>query len=71
MPITAPRATAAPARTLMRWRYEYELRSPPPWSTVTWSAVATAPANTTVPEAAARTVSPGSVSYSIPRLPGP
>jgi hypothetical protein len=51
-------------------RKEYDVRMPSGWLTVTWSAPATGPAKVTRPRAAARTDVPGTVAYSMPRLPG-
>ena len=47
------------------------MRTPSAWATVTWSAPPTGPAKLTVPPALARTGVPGSVRYSMPRLPAP
>ncbi len=54
----------------MEARWEYDVRTPSGWLTVTWSDPATGPAKATVPRPAARTTVPGSVAYSMPRLPG-
>ena len=53
----------------MAARNEYEDRSPSGWRMVTYSEPATAPANTTAPGPMARTGVPGTVAYSMPRLP--
>ncbi len=54
----------------MAARNEYDDRSPSGCNTVTWSEPATGPAKVTVPGPIAPTSVPGSVAYSIPRLPG-
>jgi hypothetical protein len=61
--------THSPGSTATPSRYEYEVRSPPPWSMVTDRVPATLPANVTVPAAAARTTVPGVAAKSTPQCP--
>ncbi len=62
-----PAGTDAPRATATVSRYEYEVRTPPPWYTVTLLRPATEPANVTVPAAMTRTGVPGSAAKSRPQ----
>ena len=64
-----PAATRDPVVTMSDSSHEYDVRTPPPWSTVTESRPATDPANVTRPGAAAATGTPGSEAKSMPQCP--
>jgi len=63
------RPTHCPAATSIDAKYEYEVRRPPPWSTVTDDMPATDPAKVTWPVQAGNTGVPSGASRSIPQWP--
>jgi hypothetical protein len=68
-PTAVPLTTNSPTTTEIAVRYEYEVRMPPPWSTVTVLRPATDPANEIVPEPMATTSLPSSAMMSTPQWP--
>jgi hypothetical protein len=68
-PRTSPAATRSPTSTVRAVRYEYEVRTPPPWLTVIVSFPATTPENVTIPPPAAVTRVPGGAAMSMPQWP--
>lgn len=68
-PTTSPRATVCPFVTVADARYEYEVRTVPPWRSVTEIRPATLPTKVTVPLPMARTGEPWAVATSAPQWP--
>ncbi len=68
-PTGSPRATHLPTSTSTAARYEYDVRTPPPWSTVTERRPAIEPANVTTPAPSDRTLPRRGEATSTPKWP--